>query len=78
MTTKTALFALLAMWGVSSSLGTPALAEEAASAEAMADVYPASVTATDLHLQLTLGSDKVDEHYVAATVPYVCPDMPKE
>ena len=145
MTTKTALFALLAMWGVSSSLGTPALAEEAASAEAMADQTPlkrsftnriwvqadegndlpgvmkiflsdgtlvsdscwethrlsnwtmagdtdltwnedgidipakiVSVTATDLHLQLTLGSDKVDEHYVAATVPYLCPDMPKE
>lgn len=145
MTTKTALFALLAMWGVTSSLGTPALAEEAASAEAMADQTPlkrsftnriwvqadegndlpgvmkiflsdgtlvsdscwethrlsnwtmagdtdltwnedgidipakiVSVTATDLHLQLTLGSDKVDEHYVAATVPYVCPDMPKE
>ena len=145
MTTKTALFALLAMWGVSSSLGTPAMAEEAASAEAIADQTPlkrsftnriwvqadegndlpgvmkiflsdgtlvsdscwethrlsnwtmagdtdltwnedgidipakiVSVTATDLHLQLTLGSDKVDEHYVAATVPYVCPDMPKE
>lgn len=36
-----------------------------------------SVTATDLHLQLTLGSEKVDEHYTAATVPYVCPDMPR-
>jgi hypothetical protein len=36
-----------------------------------------SVSSTELHLQLTLGSDKVDERYVAATVPYTCPDMPK-
>ena len=144
MTTKTALFALLAMWGVS-AFDAPAFAEEAANAEASADQTPlkrsftnrvwvqadensdlpgvmkiflsdgtlvfdscwethrlsnwtmagdtdliwnedgmdipakiVSVTATDLHLQLTLGSDTVDEHYVAATVPYVCPDMPKE
>ena len=144
MTTRTALFALLAMWGVSSPLGAPAMAEEAASAEASAGQTPlkrsftnrvwvqaeenddlpgvmkiflsdgtlvsdscwethrlsnwtmagdtdltwnedgmdipariVSVTATDLHLQLTLGSETVDEHYVAATVPYVCPDMPR-
>jgi len=36
-----------------------------------------SVTATDLHLQLTLGTDTIDEHYTAAPVPYLCPDMPK-
>nr|AIA17831.1 hypothetical protein [uncultured bacterium] len=144
MTSKTALFALLAMWGVGSCIDAPAIAEDAASSEAMADQTPlkrsftnrvwvkedanndlpgvmkiflsdgtmvqdscwenhrlsngtmsgdagltwnedgmdipatiVSVSSTELHLQLTLGSDKVDEHYVAATVPYTCPDMPK-
>ena len=144
MTTKTALFALLAMWGVSSSLGTPAMAEEAASAKASADQTPlkrsftnriwvqadegndlpgvmkiflsdgtlvqdscwethrlsaweltsdtalkwnedgmdinadiVSLTDAELVLSLKLGSDAVEEKYVTATVPYVCPDMPK-
>ena len=36
-----------------------------------------SVSSTDLHLQLQLGAEKVDEHYSAAAVPSVCPDMPK-
>ncbi|RYE80045.1 MAG: hypothetical protein EOP19_19410 [Hyphomicrobiales bacterium] len=143
MTSKTALFALLAMWGVGSFADAPAMAEEAGT-EARADQTPlkrsftnrvwvkaeaddslpgqmviflsdgtlvqdscwethrlsnwtmsgdaelswnedgmdipasiVSVSSTELHLQLTLGSDKVDQHYVAATVPYVCPDMPK-
>lgn len=143
MTSKTALFALLAMWGVNACFEVPAIAEEAASAEPMADQTPlkrsftnrvwvktetgdlpgvmkifltdgtlvqdscwethrlsdwtmtgdtglswnedgmdiaasiVSVSSTALHLQLQLGNDTVDEHYVAATVPYVCPDMPK-
>jgi hypothetical protein len=34
MTTRTALFALLAMWGVGTCAGLPALAEEVAAAEA--------------------------------------------
>ena len=36
-----------------------------------------SVNSSELHLQLQLGSDKVDEYYTTATVPYVCPDIPK-
>nr|AIA14503.1 hypothetical protein [uncultured bacterium] len=143
MTSKTALFALLAMWGVGSCLDAPAIAEDA-STETMADQTPlkrsftnrvwvkadsndelpgvmkiflsdgtlvqdscwethrlsnwtmsgdtdlswnedgmdipatiVSVTSTELHLQLTLGTDTVSERYVAATVPYTCPDMPK-
>jgi hypothetical protein len=37
----------------------------------------ASVSSSDLHLVVSLGAEQVDEHYTAATVPYVCPDMPK-
>lgn len=144
MTSKAALFALLAVWGVGSVLDAPAIAEEAANAEASPDQTPlkrsftnrvwvkedakndlpgemviflsdgtlvqdscwethrlsswtmsgdtgitwnddgmdiaasiVSVNSNELHLQLQLGNDKVDERYVAATVPYVCPDMPK-
>lgn len=36
-----------------------------------------SVSANDLVLSVGLGSETVEERYVAATVPYVCPDMPK-
>ena len=36
-----------------------------------------SVNSSELHLQLQLGGSKVDEYYTTATVPYVCPDMPK-
>jgi hypothetical protein len=142
VTSKTALFALLAMWGVGPCIDTPAMAEEAASTEA-ADQTPlkrsftnrvwvktesgelpgvmriflsdgtlvqdscwethrlskwtmtgdtgitwnedgmdipatiVSVNSTELHLQLELGGGKVDEYYTTATVPYVCPDVPK-
>lgn len=140
MTTKTALFALLAAWGV--GLGTPTLAEDAA-AEAEApgesksgltdrvwvradatDDLPGvmriflsdgtlvmdscwethrlapwtqvsetairwnedgmdinaevvAVSDSELVLKLALGSDTVEERYQPATVPYLCPDMPK-
>ena len=142
MTSRTALFALLAMWGVGPSLPTQAIAEEAAT-EAITDHTPLnrsfanrvwvktgsddlpgviriflsdgtlvqdscwethrlskwamtgdadlswnedgmdiaasiiSVNSSELHLQLQLGSEKVDEYYTTATVPYVCPDMPR-
>jgi hypothetical protein len=142
MTSKAALFALLAMWGVGSCFDAPAVAEDSA-AEAPADNSPAkrsftnrvwvktdtgdlpgvmkiflsdgtlvedscwethrlstwsmasdatvtwnedgmditasiaSVSASDLHLVVNLGDEKVKEHYVAASVPYVCPDMPR-
>ena len=36
-----------------------------------------SLTDAELVLSLKLGSDAVEEKYVAATVPYLCPDMPK-
>jgi len=36
-----------------------------------------SVSDADLVLNLKLGSDVVEEHYTAATVPNVCPDIPK-
>jgi hypothetical protein len=36
-----------------------------------------SVSATDLVLKLDLAGGAVEERYVAADVPYVCPDMPK-
>ena len=143
MTSKTALFALLAVWGVAPCIPSAAIAEEAASTEAAADQSPlkrsftnrvwvktdtgdlpgvlriflsdgtlvqdscwethrlskwtmtgdtglswnedgtdiaasiVSVNSTDLHLQLQLGNSTVDEHYTTATVPYVCPDVPK-
>ena len=137
MTTKAALFALLATWGVTASIDAPALAQDETqtplkrsftnrvwvqtgdgsdlpgvmkiflsdgtlvsdncwethrrshwSMAGDSDLswnedgmdIPAtivSVTATHLHLRLTLDTAAVDEHYVAAAVPYVCPDMPK-
>jgi len=36
-----------------------------------------SLTDAELVLSLKLGNDAVEEKYVTATVPYVCPDMPK-
>lgn len=146
MTSKAALFALLALWGVGPCLAAPALAEELAASEDAAsdrigetplrrsftnrvwvklddaglpgvsriflsdgtlvqdscwetyrlskwsmtgetelswnedgrDILASivSVDSASLHLQLKLGTDLVDELYTAATVPYVCPDMP--
>jgi hypothetical protein len=141
MTSKAALFALLAMWGVGSSSCLPAFAEDTAAESATdaktsktglvdrvwtkadgdlpgvmkiflsdgtlvqdscwethrlsaweltsdtalkwnedgmdinADIV--SLTDAELVLSLKLGSDAVEEKYVTATVPYVCPDMPK-
>ncbi len=142
MTSKAALFALLAMWGVGSITCLPAFAEDAAPTESAtaaktskaglvdrvwtkadgdlpgvmkiflsdgtlvqdscwethrlspweltsdtalkwnedgmdinADIV--SLTDAELVLSLKLGSDAVEEKYVTATVPYVCPDMPK-
>lgn len=144
MTTKTALFALLAAWGVGTPVCLPAMAEEAPTEE-VADSSPAkrsftnrvwvkegdgedlpgvmriflsdgtlvqdscwethrlsewkmgadgavswnedgvdvtadilSVSADRLVLALKLGADTVEERYVAADVPFVCPDMPKD
>ena len=145
MTTKTALFALLAMWGVGSGACLPALAEEAQpesageSAESSsrpgftdrvwtraegADDLPGvmriflsdgtlvqdscwethrlsawsftsdtrlswnedgmeiaaeivSLSETELVLSLELVGGATQETYVAATVPYLCPDMPR-
>ncbi len=37
----------------------------------------ASVSATELVLNLKLGSDVQEQRYTTATVPYVCPDMVK-
>jgi hypothetical protein len=142
MTSKAALFALLAMWGVGSCVNAPALAEDSTT-ETPATSSPAkrsftnrvwvktetgdlpgvmkiflsdgtlvqdscwethrlstwsmqsdtgftwnedgmditasitSVSSKDLHLIVNIGAEKVEEHYVAATVPYLCPDMPK-
>lgn len=141
MTSKAALFALLAMWGVGSTVCLPAFAEEAATESASesktskpglvdrvwtktdgdlpgvmriflsdgtlvqdscwethrlssweltsdnalkwnedgmdiaADIV--SLTDGELVLSLKLGSDAVEEKYVSATVPFVCPDIPK-
>jgi hypothetical protein len=145
MTTKTALFALLAVWGVTSPAELPALAEELAVTRSTEgnDASPlkrsflnrvwvkqdtnglpgvmriflsdgtlvqdscwethrlsewkmtsdtgvswnedgmdiaaeiVSVSADQLVLSLQLGGQAVEEHYAAADVPYVCPDMPK-
>lgn len=142
MTSKAALFALLAMWGVGSTACLPALAEDAPTAAASdsrtakpglvdrvwtkadgdlpgvmriflsdgtlvqdscwethrlsaweltsdsalkwnedgmdinADIV--SLTDAELVLSLKLGSDAVEEKYVTATVPFLCPDMPKD
>lgn len=147
MTSKAALFALLAMWGVGTCLPAPALAEDLpatdgasrsaseplsrsftnrvwvkadddgtlpgvmkiflsdgtlvqdscwethrlskwtlSGADALSwnedgtDISATVVSANSatLHLQLQLGADLVDERYIAATVPYLCPDMPKD
>lgn len=140
MTTRTALFALLAVWGVSTSPVVPALAEEVpAEAKEEAgedgltnrvwtreddgglpgviriflsdgtlvqdscwethrlsswsmvsdtalrwnedgmdiDADIVALSAEDLVLRLNLPGGAVEERYVAASVPYVCPDMPK-
>ncbi|MDB5527757.1 MAG: hypothetical protein JWR51_860 [Devosia sp.] len=37
----------------------------------------ASLSPTELVLNLKLGKDIQEQHFVAATVPYVCPDMVK-
>ena len=141
MTSKAALFALLAMWGVGSTACLPAFAEDATSEspaetrtskpglvdrvwtreggdlpgvmriflsdgtlvqdscwethrlsaweltsdsaikwnEDGMDINADIVSLTDgeLVLSLKLGNDAVEEKYVTATVPYLCPDMPK-
>ena len=141
MTTRTALFALLAMWGVGSTACVPAFAEDSASEleagtdkpvltnrvwtraeddagqpgvmriflsdgtlvqdscwethrlsrwelvsdnavkwnEDGMDITAAivSLTESELVLSLKLGKDSVEEKYVTAAVPYVCPDMPR-
>jgi hypothetical protein len=144
MTTKAALFALLALWGVGSAAALPAQARESTADQENVEMEPmrhaftdrvwqqetetgdrpgviriflsdgtlvqdscwethrlsawhmtsdtglawnedgaeitaeiVSVDADALVLNLLLGSDTVEEHYVAATVPYVCPDMPR-
>ncbi len=141
MTSKAAVFALLAAWGVGSSACLPAFAEDALTESAtesktskpglvdrvwtkadgdlpgvmriflsdgtlvqdscwethrlspweltsdtalkwnedgmdiVADIV--SLTDGELVLALKLGSDVVEEKYVSATVPFLCPDMPK-
>lgn len=140
MTSKAALFALLAMWGVGSTACIPAFAEEATAAtdsktgrsgltdrvwvkaddaglpgamkvflsdgtliqdscwethrlspwqqvsetavswnedgmDISADIV--SLTDAELVLSLKLGANAVEEKYVTATVPYLCPDLPK-
>jgi len=141
MTSKAAVFALLAMWGVGSTACLPAFAEDSVTESATesktskpglvdrvwtkadgdlpgvmkiflsdgtlvqdscwethrlspweltsetglkwnedgmdiaADIV--SLTDGELVLNLKLGSDTVEEKYVSATVPYLCPDMPK-
>lgn len=142
MTSKAALFALLAVWGVGSTACLPAFAEDAAPTESAANAKTSktglvdrvwtkadgdlpgvmkiflsdgtlvqdscwethrlsaweltsdtalkwnedgmdinadivSLTDAELVLSLKLGSDAVEEKYVTATVPYLCPDMPK-
>jgi hypothetical protein len=37
-----------------------------------------TLTADELVLSLKLRGGDVEEHYTPATVPYVCPDMPKD
>jgi hypothetical protein len=142
MTSKAAIFALLAMWGVGSTSCLPAFAEDS-SAESTVESKTSKAGLTDrvwtkaeddglpgvmriflsdgtlvqdscwethrlsqweltsdtalrwnedgmdidadivslsdaeLVLSLRLGSSTQEEKYVAATVPYVCPDMPK-
>lgn len=141
MTSKAALFALLAMWGVGSAASLPAFAEDTTTETAAesktgkpglvdrvwtrtdtdlpgamkiflsdgtlvqdscwethrlspweltsdtalkwnedgmdiaADIV--SLTDGELILALKLGSDTVEEKYVSATVPYLCPDIPR-
>lgn len=149
MTTKAALFALLALWGVGTCATLPAFAEDATTdapaetqSDAQAGAQPLKRTLTnrvwvrqdsdlpgvmriflsdgtmvsdscwethrlspwrmtsdnaitwnedgmdinaevkslssgELVLDLLLGKDRVEERYAAATVPFVCPDMPK-
>ena len=139
MTSKAALFALLAMWGVNSAGAAPAFAEETASGSATKSSKPGLVdrvwtkaggdlpgvmriflsdgtlvqdscwethrlspweltsdtalkwnedgldiaadivllTDAELVLSLRLGDEVVEETYVAATVPFLCPDIPR-
>lgn len=142
MTSKAALFALLALWGVGTCTALPAVAQEAVS-DSQSEHEPAKRTLTnrvwvkadspdlpgimriflsdgtmvsdscwethrlsqwrmtsdtaltwnedgidinaeisaltsgELVLKLALGSETVEERYTAATVPYLCPDIPK-
>ena len=142
MTSKAALFALLALWGVGTCAALPAVAQEAVS-DSQSEHEPAKRTLTnrvwvkadtpdlpgvmriflsdgtmvsdscwethrlsqwrmtsdtaltwnedgmdinavisaltsgELVLKLALGSETVEERYAAATVPYLCPDIPK-
>ncbi|WP_240229794.1 hypothetical protein [Devosia lacusdianchii] len=41
------------------------------------DADIASVSDTELVLNLKLGSEVQEQRFVTATVPYVCPDMPR-
>lgn len=143
MTTRTALFALLAAWGVGTCTALPALAEDSPTTEATSEASKSgsgltdrvwtqkddgdlpgimriflsdgtlvqdscwethrlsnwsmvsdtslrwnedgtdidadivSLTDAELVLRLNLRGGAVEEHYVTATVPYLCPDMPK-
>ena len=143
MTSKAALFALFAMWGVGSGACLPALAEDAPAESTVEareskpgltdrvwtkaddgglpgvmriflsdgtlvqdscwethrlsqwqlvsdtslkwnedgmdiDADIVSLTDAELVLNLKLAGGNQEEKYVAATAPYVCPDMPKE
>lgn len=142
MTSKAALFALLAMWGVGSASCLPAFAEDSATESTVEsktskpgltdrvwtkaednglpgvmriflsdgtlvqdscwethrlsqweltsdtaikwnedgmdiDADIVSLSEAELVLSLKLGGTAQEEKYVAATVPYVCPDLPK-
>lgn len=142
MTSKAALFALLAMWGVGSTSSLPAFAEDSPTESTVEsknakpgltdrvwtkaedsglpgvmriflsdgtlvqdscwethrlsqweltsdtalrwnedgmdiDADIVSLSDAELVLSLKLGSSAQEEKYIAATVPYVCPDMPK-
>ena len=43
----------------------------------MTTTSSASVSETELVLNLKLGSEVQEQRYTTATVPYVCPDMVK-
>lgn len=62
----------LSQWKMTSATG---LAWSEDGAEIAAEIV--SVSAGDLVLNLALGGETVEERYTAATVPFVCPDMPR-